>query len=109
MPPPINRFAPGAAGTGPQKTTFVTGGTNTAVQLRAAGGSTRTFSVKVVTANASCNIATGDANIAAPTANDPLLEATDGWVDFTLPAGATHIRLFGGATGGSLYIWDWGN
>jgi hypothetical protein len=104
----IMRFAPGAAGTGPQKTTFVTGA-NAAVQLRAAAGSTRNYSVKVVTANASCNIATGDGNIAAPTANDPLLEATDGWVDFTLPAGATHIRLFGGATGGSLYIWDWGS
>lgn len=108
MPLTPVRMAPGAPGSSPQKITFATG-TNVAAQLRAAGGATRTFSVKVVTANASCNVATGDSTVLLPTANDPLLEATDGWVDITLPAGSTHIRLFGGATGGSLFVWDWGN
>lgn len=106
MPLISQRFAPGAPGS-TVKTTFITG-SNNAVQLRAAAGGTRSFSVKVVGSGASCNIASGDANVNVPTANDPLLEATDGWVDFTLPNGSTHIRLFGGATGGSLFIWDWG-
>lgn len=108
MPQTVMRLAPGAPGSSPQKITFVTGA-NAAAQLRAAGGATRNYSVKVVTANASCNVATGDSTVLLPTANDPLLEAADGWVDFTLPAGSTHIRLFGGATGGSLFVWDWGN
>jgi hypothetical protein len=107
---PINelaRFAPGIVGSSPQKATFATGANN-AVQLRAAPGGTRCYSIKVVGSGATCSIATGDAAVAAPTANDPLIEATDGWVDFKLPSGSTHIRLFGGATGGSMYFWDWG-
>lgn len=108
MPAIPVRMAPGAPGSSPAKITFATG-SNNAVQLRAAGGSTRTYSVKIVTANATCNVATGDSTVAVPTAADPLFAAADGWIDFTLSAGATHIRLFGGATGGDMVVWDWGN
>jgi len=101
-------MAPGAPGSSPQKITFATGA-NAAVQLRAAGGSTRSYSVKIVTTNATCNVATGPDTVAAPTAADPLFSVADGWIDFTLPSGSTHIRLFGGATGGDLVVWDWGN
>ena len=108
MPLTPVRMAPGAPGSSPPKITFATG-TNIAVQLRAAGGSTRSYSVKIVTASATCNVATGPDTVAVPTAADPLFSVADGWIDFTLPAGSTHIRLFGGATGGDMVVWDWGN
>lgn len=108
MPNSPPRMAPGAPGSSPAAFAFVTGA-NTAVQLRAAGGSTRTYSVKIITTNATCNVATGPATVDVPTATDPLFSATDGWLELTLPAGSTHIRLFGGATGGTMTVWDWGS
>lgn len=103
-----NRMAPGLAGSSPPKITFATGA-NAEVQLRTAAGAARYYSIKVVgAAGASCNVATGMTGLAAPTANDPLFEIADGWQDMILNVGSTHIRLFGGATGGSLFVWDRG-
>jgi hypothetical protein len=100
-------MAPGAPGSSPAAFAFVIGANN-AVQLRASGGAQRTYSVKIITASATCNVATGPSDVAVPTATDPLLAASDGWQDMTLASGSTHIRLFGGATGGTLSVWDWG-
>lgn len=104
-----NRMAPGLAGSSPPATAFALGA-NAQVQLRAAAGAARFYSIKVVgAAGASCTVATGTAGLAAPTAADPIFDLTDSWQDMILGVGATHIRLFGIATAGTLYIWDRGS
>ena len=99
-----NRMAPGAPGSSPAKITFANGA-NAAVQLRAAAGGAYYISFKTT---AGVCVATGSQNVAVPTTNDPRFDATDGWQDMILPAGTTHIRLFGDGTGGTAYVWNIG-
>lgn len=102
----MNRMAPGVAGSSPQRVAVPTGA-GTAVQLRTAVAGYHYFSIKVVGTGASVNVATGDANVAAPTAADPLFDPNDSWQDFVLPPNVTHIRLFGAGTG-FVHFWDRG-
>lgn len=96
-----NRMAPGLPGTSPPKIAFANGA-NAAVQLRATAGAAIYISVKVT---AGACIATGDSNVGAPTTNDPRFDASDGWQDMILAVGATHIRIFGDGSAGTLYVW----
>jgi hypothetical protein len=106
----LNAWAP-VAGEGVQVSFAV--GANAAVQLRAAqaaGGFAITqnatpIAVKVMGTTGYAHIAIGSAAVAQPTASDPPVTISDGWVRMMLHPTDTHIRVLGVTAVGTLNVW----
>lgn len=101
-------WAPGAAGTSfgvSVATTAASAETEIRTAANAAAPCEVTLKAAISTAAAAqisgFTLAFGVAGMAPPTDADMLLDPVDGWVQFTIPAGVTHIRIKSPAAGGA--------